>query len=152
MADSKYGKYIITEMKPTVTEASWTTNPIRKAGKGQDGRILWLDNEVLPGSFYVETVWAYPRGPEEPADKYPQRIVEAHSHDFDEVLCFFGTDRKDPNKLNAEVEFWLGDEEHIITKSAIVFIPKGLRHGPLVYRRINKPMFIFSSGPGALYG
>lgn len=152
MNTSTNGKYIITEMKPDLKEASWTTEPIRNAAQGQDGRVLWLDNDVLPGSFYVETVWAYPRGPQEPADKYPQQIVGAHTHDFDEVLCFFGTDLQDPYKLNAEVEFWLGDEEHIIAQSAIVFIPKGLSHGPLVYRKVDKPMFIFSSGPGAMYG
>jgi hypothetical protein len=149
---SSYGKYIITEMKTQVDEAAWTTNPIRAAANGQDGRVLWLDNDVLPGSFYVETVWAYPPEGGEPADKYPQHIVDAHIHDFDEVLCFFGTDKQDPHNLNAEVEFWLGEEEHIITKSAIVFIPKGLSHGPLVYRKVDKPMFVFSSGSGALYG
>lgn len=138
-------------MKPTLVEAPWT-HPIRKAGKGKDGRVLWLDNEVLPGAFYLETVWAYPRGTDEPLDKYPQTIVEAHTHDFDEVLCYFGTDSNDPHDLGAEVELWLGDEQHIITKSAIIFIPKGLQHGPLIYRKVNRKFFTFSSGPGSMYG
>jgi len=151
MTSSKYEKYIITEMKQTLADAPWV-HPIRNAGKGQDGRILWLDSEVLPGAFYLETVWAYPRNAHEPYDKYPQTIVEPHTHDFDEVLCFFGTNIDDPYDLGAEVELWLGDEKHIIKKSAIVFIPKGLQHCPLIYRRVDRPMFIFSSGPGSMYG
>ena len=111
-----------------------------------------MDNEVLPGAFYLETVWAYPRSSNEPVNKYPQTIAEPHTHDFDEVLCFFGTSLDDPHDLGAEVEFWLGDEKHIITKSASIFIPKGLKHCPLVYRKVEKPIFIFSSGPGSMYG
>jgi hypothetical protein len=131
VADSKYGKYIITEMKSSLTEAAWT-HPVRNAEGGKDGRVLWLDSEVLPGAFYLETVWAYPRAADEPFNKYPQTIAEAHVHDFDEVLCFFGTNFADPHQLGAEVAFWLGEEEHLITKSAVIFIPKGLRHCPLV--------------------
>lgn len=151
MAASKYAKYIITKMKPTLTEASWT-HPIRNAGNGHDGRVLWLDNEVLPGAFYVETVWAFPQGVKNPGSQYPRTIAEPHTHDFDEVLCFFGTDFNDPHELNAEIEFWLGDEKHIINKSAIIFIPKGLSHCPLIYKRVDKPIFVFSSGPGTMYG
>ena len=151
MDGSKYGKYIITEMKQTLAEAPWT-HPIKNSGKGQDGRVLWLDNEVLPGAFYVETVWAYPRSANEPLNKYPQTIAETQTHDFDEILCFFGTNTDDPHDLGAEVEFWLGGEQHIITKSAIIFIPKGLQHCPLVYRRTDRPFFIFSSGPRSMYG
>jgi hypothetical protein len=152
MATSKYGKYVITRMKPSLKEAKWTVNPIRQAGNGKDGRVLWLDNEVLPGSFYLETVWVYPRGADEPADKYPQQIVEPHTHPFDEVLCYFGTDKQDPYDLGAVVELWLGGEKQTITTSAIVFIPKGLQHGPLIYKEVNRPFFTFSSGPGSMYG
>ena len=149
-AESKYAKYVITDLKHKIVEGSWT-EPMQIARNGKDGRVLWLDNDVIPGAFYVETTWAYPRQASDPPNKYPQIISNHHTHDFDEVLGFFGTDTNDPHDLGGEIEFWLGGEKQIIIKSAIVFIPKGLQHCPLIYKRVDKPIFIFSTGPGQMY-
>jgi hypothetical protein len=150
MADSKYGKYIITELKENIAFAPWGP-PIQNSGKEPGDSVLYLDNEVIPGAFYVETDWYNPREKDEPVDKYPRTVVTPHAHNFDEVLCFFGTDFDDPHDLRGEIEFWLGDEKHMFTKSSIVFIPKQLQHGPLIYHRVEKPIFSFSLGPGKMY-
>jgi hypothetical protein len=146
MAETKYGKYIITELKQNIDEASWV-NPVQAAGKGQGGRVLFLDNEVVPDAFYVETVWCPPRG----LIKEPRSVAEPHKHDHDEVIAHFGTDLNDPYELNGEIELWLGDEKHILTKTCIIFIPKGLMHCPMIYRRIDKPIFTFTTHPGKMY-
>jgi hypothetical protein len=146
MENSGYGKYIITELKQNIAEAGWT-NPIQTAGKGKGGRLLFLDNEVIPGAFYVETAWTFPRKATDP----PKTVAEEHKHDFDEVLCMFGSDTDNPNELNGEVEFWLGGEKQILTKSCIIFIPKGTLHCPLTYRRVDKPIFNFSTHHGKMY-
>ena len=54
MDTSKYGKYIVTGLKSNIAEASWT-NPevVQAAEKGHGGRVLFLDEEVIPGAFYV---------------------------------------------------------------------------------------------------
>ena len=148
--ESVYKKYIITDLKPNIVEGKWT-EPMQIAGNGKDGRVLWLDNEVIPGAFYVETDWAYPLQANDPPDKYPKTISNPHTHDFDEVLCFFGTNFHDPHDLGGEIELYLGSEKQTITKSAIVFIPKGLEHCPLIYKQVNTPIFIFSAGPGKMY-
>jgi quercetin dioxygenase-like cupin family protein len=147
MTVSKYEKYIVKEMKQNIAEAPWTP-PMSVAGKGKGGRVLWLDNEVIPGAFYVETVWEFPLKASDP----PKASTQAHKHDFDEVLCFFGTNPDDPYDLCGEVEFWLGDEKHTITKSCIIFIPKGLQHCPLTIKRADRPIFEFTAGPGSMYG
>ena len=146
MAETKYGKYIVKQLKTNIREASWT-NPVQPAGKGHGGRLLFLDEEVIPGAFYVETAWSHPVG----LITEPKSVAEAHAHDYDEVLGMFGTDLNDPYKLNGEVEFWLGDEKHIITDSCIIFIPKGLTHCPLIYHRIDKPIFNFTTHSGKMY-
>jgi hypothetical protein len=92
----------------------------------------------------METEWEFP-------DKSDERPTEAHQHDFDEVLCFFGTDWDNPYDLCGEYELWLGDEKHSITKSCIVFIPKGLKHCPLKFIRADRPIFAFSVGTGKMY-
>ena len=147
MAESKYGKYIVTELKQNIVEAPWSPPP-SAVGRNRGGRILFLDNEVVEGAHYLECVWIMPR----PADAAPAKAsVEPHTHDYDEVLCFFGTDPEDFHELHAEVELWLGDEKHIITKTAIVFIPAGLQHCPLIFHRVDKPVFHFTSFPGKMY-
>jgi hypothetical protein len=67
--------------------------------------------------------------------------VKPHTHDFDEALAVFGSNPEDCRDLCAELEFWLGDEKHVITKSCIIFIPKGLQHGPIGFSRIDRPVF-----------
>lgn len=147
MVKTKYGKYIITELKQNIKEAAWTPANIRRAGKGTGGRLLWLDSDIVPGAFYVETVWLYPQ-PGGPTGAPTQ----AHKHDWDEVLGFFGTNMNDPYDLGGEIELWLGDEKHILTRSCLVFVPKGQMHCPLTVKRVDRPIFEFTTGPGTLYG
>jgi hypothetical protein len=146
MAEKKYAKYIVTDLKKEIVEAPWSP-PLSAAGKGKGGRLLFLDDEVVPGAFYVETVWVTPRKPEESVG----RMTKPHKHDYDEVLGFFGTNPDDIHDLQAEAELWLDDEKHILTRSCMVFIPKGLQHGPLRFVRVDKPLFHFSSGVGKTY-
>ena len=124
MAKTKYGKYIITKPKAEIAATDWF--PGGPAVSDRAARVMFLDNEVLKGAFYVECVWIYKQS----EGKGPP----AHTHDFDEVIAFFGSNQKDPFDLGAEVEFWLGDEKHILTKSCVVFVPKGLKHCPLIFQ------------------
>jgi len=140
-------KYIITELKKDIVEAPWTNRVIPRAGNGKGGRVLWIDDDVMPGSFYVETAWAFPMAEE----TKPESVASPHKHDHDEVLCLFGTDPQDPYDLCGEVEFWLGGEKHILTKSCIIFIPKGMEHCPLIYHRVDRPIFNFTTHHGKMY-
>lgn len=69
-------------------------------------------------------------------------IQESHAHDFDEYLFFFGGNMANIKEFDAEVELCLGDEEekHIITRPAVVYIPRGFRHCPLNFKIVNKPI------------
>jgi hypothetical protein len=80
-----------------------------------------------------------------------KRGPSSHAHDYDEVIAFFGTDLNDPDDLGAEVELWLEDEKHIITKTSLVFVPAGLRHCPLIFLKVDKPVFHYTTGPGKMY-
>jgi hypothetical protein len=44
------------------------------------------------------------------------------------------------------------DEPHIITSSALIFIPKGMKHCPLILKRVDEPIFHFSTVAGLHYG
>ena len=141
MAESKYGKYIITKTKPGLKLPSYRHET--KEIVDRKTSLIYLDDEVIKGAFYVECVW-YWRGTDTPE-------VGAHTHPFDEVITFFGTNPEDPHDLYGEVELWLEDEKHILTKSCLVFVPKGMKHCPLIIRRVDRPIFHFTAGPGGSY-
>jgi hypothetical protein len=142
MAERKHDKYIITKAKSDLTLPDFR----RESGIAADGamtHVIYLDNDILKGAFYVECAWFW-KG----RDKSD---VEAHTHPFDEVITFFGTDPDHPEDLCGEVEIWLEDEKYILTKSCLIFVPKGMKHCPLIIRRVDRPIFHFTAGPSAKY-
>ena len=147
MSELKTSKYIITDVKPDKLFPGEQSGIGKKPESGHvtPTHVMWLDGDVIPGAFYSESVWIWP---DCASDK---SAAEAHTHDFTEEITFFGTDFENPKDLCGEVELWLGDEKHILTKSCMVFIPKGLTHCPLVFRRVDSPIFHFSAGPSGLY-
>ena len=69
-----------------------------------------------------------------------------HFHDFDMYLYFQGLDNM--SDLAAEIELGLGEEQEMFTISTAtsVYIPKGLIHCPLHFKRIEKPiLFVHAS-------
>ena len=98
MAATKYEKYIITGAKSDLKPPLYRHDAAEIAA-GNHNRLIYLDDEVIKGAFYVECVW-YWKGSE-------KSIVEAHTHPFDEVIAFLGTNREDPQDLCGEVELWL---------------------------------------------
>lgn len=93
-------------------------------------RILWLDENVVPGAFHINTSW-YLRPTPTTIESKP------HTHDSDEIIGFFGNDPDDPYDLHGEVEIWLEDDKHIIDRSALIFVPAGMKHCPLILRRVE---------------
>lgn len=95
-------------------------------------RIIYLDDRVVPGSFYVEAVWVVGSIP---------RSHPEHRHDHDEVVGFVGSDMANPNDLGGEIDFVIDGEIMTITKTCFIHIPAGVSHGGLRFRKIDKPVF-----------
>lgn len=138
MEGSKYGKYIVTEL--VVPEEK---RKIETAYSRYARRILWMDENVVEGAFHMNTAW-YLRAAETLEDR-------PHVHDADEIIGFFGNDPDHPHDLGAEIEIWLEDEKHVITRSALLFVPAGMKHCPLILRRVDRPVFHFTTVPGGRY-
>jgi hypothetical protein len=133
---TKYSKYIITTPKP----AGEVEPP--KDGADVMTPVTYIDEQIIPGAFYVECSWFW---------KPTKLSPPCHAHDFDEILSFFGSDPENPEDLCGEVELWLGDEKHILNRSCSVYVPKGLEHCPMIIRRVDKPIFHFSAGTSGKY-
>ncbi|OGN94627.1 MAG: hypothetical protein A2Y89_05310 [Chloroflexi bacterium RBG_13_51_18] len=147
MAELKTSKYIVTDIKADRLfpgEKKWAGRP--SVGKPvTPTHVMWLDGDVIPGAFYSECVWIWPEcSSEEPA-------AQAHTHDFTEVVTFFGTNFEDPQDLGGEVELWLDGEKHVMTRSFLAYIPAGMSHCPLIVRNVKRPIFHFTVGLGGDY-
>ena len=139
MSTSKYSKYVVTELQ--MPESKKRIDPeYSKFAK----RILWLDDKVVEGAFHMNTAW-YLRPAEKTIEDKP------HVHDTDEIIGFFGSDPDDPYDLGGEVEIWLEDEKQVIDRSAMIFVPAGMIHCPLVIKRVDRPIFHFTTVTGGQY-
>jgi hypothetical protein len=110
---------------------------------GRMKRVGFLDDKVLKGAIFTDCIWVY--------REMPDAEVQAHIHDFDEVIGFFGTDKEDSSDLCGEIEFWLDNEKYTITKSCLIFIPRGLKHCPLFIKKVDKPIFWLTAGNTSEY-
>jgi hypothetical protein len=131
MAESKYGKYIVSELKVPEDKKK-----IAEFYATYAKRILWMDENVVEGAFHMNTAWFI--------NASTTTENEPHVHNSDEIIGFFGNNADDPYDLGGEVEIWLEDEKHILTKSSLLFIPAGMKHCPLILRRVDRPIFHFT--------
>jgi hypothetical protein len=144
MGEPKYT--IITETKQRFTVAASggeappppPPNPDLKAA-----RILHLEDDIAKGSFYVDFVWIYQGTGAAPAPE--------HSHEWPELIAMAGCDPENPREMGGPMSIVLGDETHVIIKSSLVCIPRGLKHCPWKFLDIKKPTLVFTAGPSGTY-
>ena len=142
MAEKKYEKYVINKamrpqdfLDPMVADAM--TQP----------PMIFLNGDVpIEGSNqFLEVVWIWG---ECAAAINPDR--PPHSHEFDELFVFLGSNSVDPDDLGGEVELWLGTgedtEKYTFTTSTSIFVPKGLVHLPMIFKNVVRPFLIVTVG------
>ncbi|HSW56915.1 MAG TPA: hypothetical protein VLH15_00775 [Dehalococcoidales bacterium] len=151
MSDRKYARYIVTEdvrsELPPDTGFMKRMQAQRAAGDYADAFHLFrLDDKVAAGALYFDAVWINrlhgTRG---------WQVEIQHAHDFDEIICLFGSNRDNFRDLGGEVELWLEDEQYFLTQSCTVFVPAGMNHLPLYFRRIDGPILFMTMGNGKAY-
>ena len=131
MTERKYEKFIQTELN-VPNDVQYRLEEYNKRAT----RILWLEDEIMEGADSVILSWYWKATEKEGSP--------SHVHDFDEIVGFIGNDHKNPHDLGAEVEFWMEDEQYMLTKSCLIWIPKGLRHCPLRVTRVDRPILFLA--------
>ena len=126
-------KYIVQELH----EPDIIGPDIRQMYEHFAKRILWIDGNEAPGAFQMNTAWYKAAQPRDP-------LFPEHTHDYDELIGFFGCDPEDPYNLHAEIEFWLDGDMHRIDRSSLIFVPGGMKHNPLRLLSVEQPIFHFS--------
>ncbi|MBE6913498.1 MAG: cupin domain-containing protein [Ruminococcaceae bacterium] len=133
----EYGKYFIQDLTEPATFAA-SSPEYKELYKRFSQRILWIDDNVVPGAFQMNTAWYY---------NVPERdpIFLEHSHDDTcELIGFFSSDMNNPYDLGGKIEFSLNGEAHLLTRSTLIYVPAGMPHNPMRILEVNRPIFHFS--------
>ena len=105
--------------------------------------LVYLDDARMKGAPYAEAVWFCAANETGPAP---------HTHDdFDEFIGFIGSDPGNPEELNGEISFYVEEEKITITKSCLLYIPRGVKHSPILVPKLERPILHFSGGNGGDY-
>jgi len=108
--------------------------------------IIQVDAETVPGAeFFAETKWILP------GDKKEIKLCEEHTHDFNEVLGFFGFNYDNIQDLGAEIEITIDGEKNVVDRSFSACVPAGVKHGPVIIRNIQRPIFHVASAKTGTY-
>ena len=147
-AGKKYAKYIFYDLKPISPEMAAMMKQAQQRSQStvEATRIVDLDTTRAEGAPYMDFVWLWKGS----AKGYTE---QEHVHnDFDEVIGFIGSKgEEDPRDLGGEMEVWLGGEKYLITKSCLIFVPKGTKHCPVRFNRVDAPILFFSVGMTGTY-
>jgi hypothetical protein len=124
MPEINYEKYLVKK-------------PIYEAGAGFKGRqsptMTYMSSAQVPeANYYIEFGWIYTI-PE------PNPHIHEHVHNYDEIVLHIGGDPDNPEDLGGEIEFYIGGQPLTFTTSTAAFVPAGVSHGPLTWKKFSKP-------------
>ena len=139
--EGEYGKYIVQELKTPDFSQEFVD-----FYKTYARRVLWMDSNNVPGAFQMNISWYM-----NASDVRPLYRHDEHSHDFDELVGFIGSNPDDPYDLGGEIEIGIGGELHRLTKSSVIFMPANLKHLPLSIIRVDRPILHFSVSMNPVY-
>lgn len=77
--------------------------------------------------------------------------VNAHQHDYDEILIWLGSDPKNPFDLGGEISIDIGGENYRVTTSGSLLIPAGVPHCPLAFMRVERPFQFMALSMASAY-
>ena len=129
MAEAKYGKYLVPI-------------PIRQLkGKGNGNEGWDLFGQDLGGLDVNIGFFSH----KEAGRMNPELQQKPHTHAFDEVLFFMGSNPDDMSKLGVEAEICMGKEQekHIITTPTAVVVPRGLPHCPITFLKVDNTCYFW---------
>lgn len=113
--------------------------PLREVGAGSKttGRQIpsqtYMSNALVPGSnTYIEFSWIYDM-------PIPNPHIHEHVHDYDEIVLHIGSDPRNPQDLGGEIEYCFNGEPLIFDTTTALFVPKGVKHGPLTWKKVTRP-------------
>ncbi len=136
MAKPNYERYLVRK-------------PIYEAGapvvtNRQSPTMTLMSNAQVPeANCYIELGWIY--GMPEPNPHIYEMV-----HRYDEIVIHYGGDPDNPEDLGGKIEFFVGGQPLTFSTTTALFVPSGVKHGPLIWKKFRKPhiemAFIIGTG------
>jgi hypothetical protein len=142
MHKGRNAKYVVDTTKASAKYPPYRVKNDPKVVKP----VVQVDADTVPDAeFYAEAKWILPGAKKE------VKLCESHTHEFNEVLGFFGLNYDNIQDLGAEIEITIDNEKNIVDRSFSACIPAGVPHGPVIIRNIRLPIIHISSGKASQY-
>jgi hypothetical protein len=106
---------------------------VREVGQGLKNRtsITLMNSEQVPQAYsYINLSWIH---------DIPETDPKEHAHDYNELLVHLGGNPFRPFDLGAEIEFELGGKQHMLNTTSSVWLPKGVKQGPMKWKKLVRP-------------
>ena len=133
MSESKYERLLVR--KPLYERLPGIKNR-------QSPVMTYMSSALVPQSnYYLEYGWIY-------GIPEPNPDIREHVHDTEEIILYFGGDPDNPEDLGGEIEYSIGGQPLTFSTSVALFIPRGLRHGPPIWKKFKKPHVEMTLVPG----
>ena len=120
--------------KNLVRKPRYEVNPGEVKGR-QNPTMTLMSSELVPGSnVYIEVGWVWDM-PE------PNPHIHEHSHreNCDEIVFHIGGDPNNPEDLGAEIEFVVGGQPLVFDTTSALYVPAGVKHGPVTWKSVTRP-------------
>jgi hypothetical protein len=125
-------KYGIVSMTPGYTPPTYEPllgkgdklNHRQQMQKTVDGYVF-IDNKLVPGATFNIGLGRF-------VGIESTQLIDPHTHETDEVVFLIST--RPDGKLGAEVEMKIDGDTHTFTHTTAIFVPKGVKHGPIIHR------------------
>jgi hypothetical protein len=82
---------------------------------------------------YIELGWIYGKPDPDP------HIFEMVHEKYDEIGLHWGSDPYNSLELGAVIEGYHGGQKMIVDKTSAIWTPRGLKHGPIEWKKFERP-------------
>jgi quercetin dioxygenase-like cupin family protein len=145
MGKMKYSDRIITDAVPVPPEVTQNHGAdLENLTDIKSTHLMNVDARRLEDFFYVDCYWLWQGASD-------TKIEIPHTHNFDEVIGFVGTNENDPYDLGGEITIWLDNDKNVLKRTSLIFLPSGTRHCPIQFNRIDRPIFYVIISPKGIY-
>lgn len=102
-----------------------------KSGRQAPTMTYMSQTQINVANYYLEFGWIWD-------------IVEPHispmvHKKYDEIVLHIGGDPENPEDLGGTMVFGMEDELMTFDKNYVMWVPKGVKHGPLIWKEVRKP-------------
>ena len=134
---SSAGEQLPLESEIFDYEQYMVRSPLREAGTiftqgRQTPTMTYMSrNQVNISNYYIELGWIW--------GMVSPDIPRMRHEKYDELVLHIGGDPNHPEDLGAVIEFGMGDDILEFDTTHCMWIPRGLNHGPLRWKAVEKP-------------